>query len=109
MGKLWLRPKSQEEVMSQKFTVIVMLVVILLSAAATLALQEFLRPSRAVAQEPASPLEELTIFANAYGSRRHDRFTFINRQTGDIWVYHNNEVAHHYRFIAVGEDLERVE
>ena len=84
--------------------------IVILTVLATLAVEHYLAPYSANAQQPAPPLQGLTVYANTYGvsSQKFDAFVFVNQQTGDIWVYRDEEPRHHYRVVAMGEPLQEV-
>jgi hypothetical protein len=86
------------------------IVVAITAALAALGVEHFFIPSSASAQQPASPLQGLTVYANTYGlsSQKFDAFVFVNQQTGDIWVYRDEEPRYHYRVVAMGEPLQEV-
>ncbi len=96
--------------MSRKLAVTHIFLVALIASATTLTIQRLLTPATALAQEVSGPLEGLAVFANSYGvSYQHFRsFIFVNKQTGDIWVYRNDDFKKHYRVGAMGEELEEV-
>ena len=100
--------------MNRKSAVTLTLLAALFTSVATLTVERWLRPSPLVAQEAASPLNGISVFANSYGTStgsvtRHFRgFIFVNQQTGDIWVYRNEEPQVHYRVRLLGQNLEEI-
>ena len=96
--------------MSRKLAVTYIFLVALIASVTTLTIQRLLTPATAVAQEVSGPLEGLDVFANQAGSPSQNfrSFIFVNKQTGDIWVYRNDDFKKHYRVGAMGEELEEV-
>ena len=96
--------------MRRNLPITLMLVTALVAAAATLTVEHLLHPATAVAQEAPSPLDGFTIFPTAFGDRHKQfrSFIFVDKQTGDIWVYRNEKFREHYRVGTMGEDLEKV-
>jgi hypothetical protein len=98
----------------ERKTIASIFVTALSAAAATIGVQQLLQPFSAHAQQPTSPLTGVTVLATGYGypigmTRRDVHgFTFINQQTGDIWVYLGEDLKAHYRVAALGEKLQEV-
>ena len=101
--------------MERRHTITSIVVIALLAAAATIGVERLLQPSSAQAQQPTSPLTGVTVLATGYGylmggmgRRDVHGFTFINQQTGDIWVYLGEDLKAHYRVAALGQKLQEV-
>jgi len=86
-----------------------LLMVALGASAATLLVERwFCHPAGAKAQT-ASGLEDYQFFAQHRKDDHVDEsFFFYNRKTGDIWIYQEDKPKEHYRVLALGEKLKKL-
>jgi hypothetical protein len=86
-----------------------LLIVALGSSAATLLLDRMvIHPGTAEAQ--AAPALEGYQFTPQHRKDDHvdESFFFYNPKTGDIWIYQEDKPKEHYRVVAIGEKLQKL-
>ena len=62
------------------------------------------------AAESVGPGQGYTVYAGprGRGTQENETFVFYNEASGDIFVYHNEEMKKHYRLRRVGQDLQKI-
>ena len=62
------------------------------------------------AAESVAPGQGYTMYARprGRGTQENETFIFYNEASGDIFVYHNEEMSKHYRLRRIGQDLQKV-
>jgi len=93
----------------KKGSLIVMLAVALAASAATLLTERvvFHTPT-AEAQDMSSPQNYSFTPQHRKDDHVDESFFFYNAKTGDIWVYQEDKPKEHYRVVAVGQKLEKL-
>ena len=87
-----------------------MLLAVALGASAAALLAERMAFHAPAAEAQAAPALEGYQFSAMHRKDDHvdESFFFYNAKTGDIWVYQEDKPKEHYRVVAVGEKLQKV-
>ena len=52
---------------------------------------------------------DLILYANsAKDTDKWQSFIFYDKKTGDLWVYSDEKFKEHYKFVGVGQDLQKI-
>jgi hypothetical protein len=80
-----------------------------LASALTLLVEHMVLAPRATEAQAVSALEDYQ-FTPQHRKDDHvdESFFFYNRKTGDIWVYQEDKPKEHYRVVALGEKLQKL-
>ena len=86
------------------------LLTIALGASAVTLLVEHMVFHAVVTEAQAAPALEGIQFTPQHRKDDHvdESFFFYNSKTGDIWVYQEDKPKEHYRVVAIGEKLQKL-
>lgn len=77
---------------------------------ATIGIEHLLLPNGALQAQEVSVFGDHVVYAGVRrDTEKNESFIFVNPKTGDIWVYEDTKVKEHYRLIAVGQDLQKID
>jgi len=93
----------------KKIPLIVLLTVALGASALTLLVERVLFNPPATKAQSAMALENFQFTAQHRKDDHVDEsFFFYNVKTGDIWIYQEDKPKEHYRVVAIGEKLQKL-
>jgi hypothetical protein len=90
-------------------SITLLLAIALVASAVTLLVEHMVFHPPATRAQAESALEDYQ-FTPQHRKDDHvdESFFFYNRKTGDIWIYQEDKPKEHYRVVALGEKLQKL-